>query len=209
MNAMNLPTPIALALILLLPQSVLLQSARPSIRSIDFSNFSYPSGAYDLTRSRTPRSKRHYTLRQGELKPKLDAKGRPTTTWLKLAHVDYLDVTGDGIDEAIVDIRLITGGSAMPDLVYVYSLRRGRANLLWTFETGDRADGGLKDILGENGKLVVELFGKNKVIGRNFYGGDDTKNGDCCPTMFTRTKYVWRGNRFQRFAKPDVLRLEK
>jgi hypothetical protein len=195
---------------LLLAGPVFAQSPPTSIRSIDFANFSYPADAYDLTYSRrSVKTKRLYTLRQGELKPRLNKDGLPTTTWLELGRVKYFDVTGDGTDEAIVDLGWITGGSANPDLIYIYTLRRGRPKLIWTFETGDRADGGLKEIRGENGELVLELYGKNKVIGRNLYGDDGTKKGDCCPTMFTRTKYVWQGNRFRRAAKPEILALEK
>jgi hypothetical protein len=208
---MKLARSATLILLVLFAPLSMSQPQRGAIRSIDFANFTYPAHAANLTySSRTAKRKPSYTLRQGELKPKYDKRGHPISMWLKLGNVNYFDVTGDGREEAIVDLAWITGGSAMPDLVYIYTFRNGRPKLLWTFETGDRADGGLKDIHTENGKLVVELYGKNKVIGRDFYGGDDdTKNGDCCPTMFTRTKYVWRGNRFQRFAKPDVHRLEK
>ena len=204
-------SPVALlAFVFTLSQTAWLQSRQTSIRSIDFANFTYPTKAANLIySSKTAGSKRSYRLRQGELKPKFDKKGHPLTMWLKMGAVHYSDVTGDGTDEAIVDLGWITGGSALPDLVYIYTLRKGRPKLLWTFETGDRADGGLKDVHGENGKLIVELYGKNKVIGRNLYGDDDTKNGDCCPTMFTRTRYVWRSYRFRRIAEPEVFPLEK
>jgi hypothetical protein len=198
-----------LLLALMLPETVCAQ-ARASIRSIDFGNFIYPAHAANLENGDVrARSRRSYTLRKGELKPKFDKMGHPLTMWLKFASVDYFDVTGDGTDEAIVSLAWITGGSALPNLVYIYTLRQGRAKLLWAFETGDRADGGLKDIRGENGKLIIELLGKNKMIGSNLYTDDGTKNGDCCPTMFTRTKYVWHGNKFQRIARPEVFPLEK
>jgi hypothetical protein len=129
------------------------------------------------------------------------------TNWLVLGWVHYFDVTGDGIDDAIVDIVWHTGGSAQPDLIYIYTIRRDRPKLLWTFQTGDRADGGLKDIRSENGQLVLELYGKDKIPGRNFYVDDATNGGLCCPRLFTRTTYVWRGNRFRQSGKAEVLRL--
>ena len=197
-------------LLLLIAPNVVPQTPGVSIRPIDFGNFRYPAHTGNLTySSRTAKGKPTYTLRDGELKPKYDKRGHPITMWLKLGDVDYVDLTGDGREEAVVDLAWITGGSAMPDLVYIYTFRNGRPKLLWAFETGDRADGGLKDIRAEGGKLVVELYGKDKIIGHDLFGNDDTKNGDCCPSMFTRTKYVWRGNRFRRLAKPEVLLLEK
>jgi hypothetical protein len=196
-------TVLALALI---PGTVCAQ-ARVSIRSIDFANFIYPAHAGNLENGDV--SRRSYTLRNGELKPKFDKMGHPITMWLRFAGVHYFDVTDDGTDEAIVNLAWITGGSAVPNLVYIYTLRQGRVKLLWAFETGDRADGGLKEVRGENGKLIIELFGKNKIIGRNLYADDGTKHGDCCPTMFTRTKYVWHGNKFRRVARPEVFPLEE
>jgi hypothetical protein len=168
-----------------------------TIRNVDFANFNYPSevagehGGFKLT--------------NGELLPKKQtSSGRPLDMWLKLADVAYGDVTGDGSEEAIIDLGWITGGSAIPDLVYVYTLRKGSPKLLWAFETGDRADGGYKNIYAESGKLVVELQGKDKIIGNNLYEDDGTKNGDCCPTFFTRTSYEWVANRFRQKGEPEV-----
>ena len=77
----------------------------------------------------------------------------------------------------------------------------------WAFETGDRADGGYKKVSAENGELVVELQGKNKVIGRDLYADDGTHTGLCCPTHFTRTRYKWAHNRFRQTGKSEVLPL--
>ena len=71
--------------------------------------------------------------------------------------------------------------------------------MIWHFRTGDRADGGLKDIRVENGLAVVELFGQDRYI----LGELDTAKitGDeeqlCCPTHFTKSRYKWNGNVFR------------
>ncbi len=131
-----------------------------------------------------------FRLRNGELLPKQrTASGRPLDKWLKLADVEYGDVTGDGNEEAIIDLGWITGGSAIPDLIYIYTLRNAHPKVLWAFETGDRADGGYMNVYADNGELLVELAGKDKIIGKNLYEDDGTKNGVCCPTFFTRTRY--------------------
>lgn len=172
------------------------------IRKIDFRNFTYPSHVV--------REAGGFKVRNGELLPKRkDSFGRPLDTWLVLSDVTYGDVTGDGEEEAIVVLCWVTGGSAMPDFVYIYGLRKEKPRLLWVFETGDRADGGYKDVFAEDGKLIIELLGKDKIIGTDLYKDDGTTNGLCCPTHFTRTKYEWANNRFRKQGKSEVLPLEK
>lgn len=183
-----------------------LTSPNSIIREVDFENFSYPSA---IVYPSVIVGERPFKLRNGELLPKRKDKiGRPLDIWLKLANVTYGDVTGDGVEEAIVDLGWITGGTATPDLVYIYGWRSGKARLLWAFETGDRAEGGYKDVFAENGELVVELQGKDKVIGWNLYADDGTRTGLCCPTYFTRTRYRWVRNRFRQYRKPEVLPLK-
>jgi hypothetical protein len=190
-------------------QVVFAQQRSSSIHSIDFTNFSYPSKAANLTFSSKTAKGNVFKLRQGELPPKFGERNRLLNVWLKFGSVVYGDLTGDGNEEAIVNLNWITGGSALPNLVYIYTLRKGRPTLLWAFETGDRADGGLKDVYAENGELVLELYGKGKIIGRNLYADDGTKNGDCCPTFFTRTQYVWRGGHFRQKGNAVVFPLSK
>lgn len=171
------------------------------IREIDFANFTYPSQFAGETHG--------FRVRNGELLPKRkDTVGRPLDWWLTLEGVTYGDVTGDGLEEAIVKLHWVTGGSALPDFVYIYGLRQRKPKLLWVFETGDRADGGCKNVFAENGELVVELYGKDKIIGRNLYEDDGTSTGDCCPNYFTRTRYSWSRNRFRRKGTSEVLPLE-
>lgn len=110
----------------------------------------------------------------------------------------YLDVTGDGQDEAVVVLKVETGGAAIPQLVYVFTWKDDAPELIWPFRTGDRADGGLKDIRSEHGEMVVELYGQDRFL----LGQTETSKitGDeeqlCCPTFFTRTYYRWNGNAF-------------
>lgn len=89
-------------------------------------------------------------------------------------------------------------GSAIPDYVYIFTLKNGRLKLLWDFETGDRADGGFKRIYADQGNLVIELYGKDRFIGGELYKGDE---GLCCPSSFTRTRYKWNGKRFVMLGK--------
>jgi len=110
----------------------------------------------------------------------------------------YFDITGDGQDEALVILKIETAGSAIPQLVYVFTWKDGKPELIWPFRTGDRADGGLKDLRAENGELVVELYGRDRfILGQTETGkitGDEEQL--CCPTNFTRTRYKWNGKNF-------------
>jgi hypothetical protein len=110
-------------------------------------------------------------------------------------------VTGDGEEEAMVVLPLESRGSAIPYYVYIFTLEQGQPKLLWNFETGDRADGGLKQIYAENGELVIELYGKDRVIGGDLYKGDE---GLCCPSSFTRALYKWTGKGFQLAGKESL-----
>lgn len=86
-------------------------------------------------------------------------------------------------------------GSAIPYYVYVYGIHRDKPKLLWSFETGDRAQGGLRRVFAENGQLVLELYGKDTHLEGDLYAGSQAA---CCATYYTRSRYEWKGNRFRR-----------
>jgi hypothetical protein len=85
--------------------------------------------------------------------------------WFEIKDVYYVDVTGDGADEALVRMTHFDcldgncdGGSS---LFYIYTLRNGRLKQLWQFESGTYAYGcGLKSLTVNGKELVVEMFGE-------------------------------------------------
>ncbi|HZH32784.1 MAG TPA: hypothetical protein VEY11_18600 [Pyrinomonadaceae bacterium] len=119
-----------------------------------------------------------------------------------LADVDYGDVTGDGVEEAMVRLSIHTGGSSMPNCLYIYTLKDNRPRLLWAFVTGDRANGGLRSIHAEGGKLVVELYGNGARIGGKLHGTEGA--AACCAKSVTRTRYQWRGGKFRPVGRSEV-----
>jgi hypothetical protein len=179
------------------------QSApKKSIRAVDFRNFSFPeTEGLHIPHTR----KRSFKLRDGSLPETRDKHGFVDEMGVYLGDVSYGDVTGDGQEEAIVVLSILTGGSAMPNCVYVYTWDRRRPKLLWAFDTGDRADGGLRRVKEEKGYLLVELYGNRRILGKDLYLEDKTNRGACCPTLFTRARYKWIGNRFRLASKPEVL----
>ena len=174
-----------------------------SIRDIDFGNFSYPklpTGKCSMRTVRLTNGKYEASERRVPHRvPSIDC-------WsVTMAPIVYGDVTGDGREEAMVVLYAERGGTESSNDVFIYSLKNGRPVLLWKFETGDRAEGGLVKLYAENGKLVVELAGKNKFVGGNYYATDDTSSGACCPTVITRSKYHWVRGAFRRRGLLEIL----
>ena len=181
------------------------KSTTSSIGNFDFKNYSYP-----LPRGWENPDGSDATLVNGRLQPiGAVTKGDMTDEEKAEAKVNrrigmsyvttkYADVTGDGQDEAVVILKIETGGSAIPQLAYVFTWKDGKPELIWPFRTGDRADGGLKDIRSENGELVVELYGQDRfVLGQTETGKiTDDREQLCCPTYYTRSCYIWNGKNF-------------
>jgi hypothetical protein len=183
-----------LFLILALTASEQSSSAR-SIRDVDFKNFAYPKlPTGKCSRMRTVR------VRSGKY-GSIDNFSRRVVPrggcWqVTVGPVIYGDVTGDGQEDAMVVLYAEAGGTESSNDVFIYTLTHSKPALLWKFATGDRAEGGLLKTYAQNGKLVVELAGKNRFIGGNIYGGDCT--GACQPPFFTRATYQWTRVAFRR-----------
>ena len=181
------------------------KSSSSPLASFDFKNFTYP-----LPRGWQNPDGSDLTLVNGRVDPvskhidedmadeeKIEARA---TRRIGMSYVAtrYLDTNGDGQDEAVVILKVETTGAAIPQLVYIYQWKDGQPELLWNFRTGDRADGGLKDIRVENGEVLIELYGQDRfLLGQTETGkitGDEEQL--CCPTYFTRTFYKWNGKNF-------------
>lgn len=174
---------------LLISSSAFSQRRSSSIRSVDFANFTYPWTAGLAIRGGTET----FSLRDGKRPEIRDANGHVEEIGVYLEQVSYGDVTGDGIEEAIIFMSILTGASAMPGQVYIYTLRGEHPELLWHFSTGDRAENGFRKVYAEHGNLVVELNGPRRM-----------GEGLCCPERFTRTRYQWRGGRFRRKGRKEI-----
>ena len=182
------------------------KTTQSPIGSFDFKNYTY-----ELPRGwQNPDGTTSITLVNGHIKPKEgtvsedmdpDEKAEAKANrriGLSYVTTKYFDVTGDGQDEAIVVLKIETGGGAIPQIIYIFTWKNGEPELVWTFRTGDRADGGLKDIRMENGLFVAELYGQDRfLLGQTETGkvGDDREQL-CCPTYFTRSAYKWNGSAF-------------
>lgn len=186
------------------------KSTHSPLVTVDFKNFTYP----------LPRGWHHpdgdeIVLENGRLQPKIrdvhedmspeDKAAARAERRIGMSYVTtkYFDIDDDGLDEAAVILKIETGGTAIPQLVYLYTWKDDKPELIWNFRTGDRADGGLKDIRIENGETIVELYGQDRfILGQTETGkitGDEEQL--CCPTHFTRSFYKWNGRSFTLAGK--------
>lgn len=169
-------------------------SASP-IGRVDFKNFTY-----ELPRG-WKNQEGKITLENGKAPVSLSEEERRIgATYIT---TKFADANADGNDEAFVIIKLETGGSAIPQVVYVYEWKNEKPELLWYFRTGDRADGGLKNIFVDNGTLFVEIFGQDRYIVGEVETAKITGDEEqlCCPTHFTRSAYKWNGSDFRMQGK--------
>jgi len=180
------------------------------LAKIDFKNFTYP-----LPRGWQNPDNSDLTLSNGKLDPVSadtdlgmdpeEAAAAKSQRRIGALYVTtrFFDADGDDQDDAIVILKIETTGSAIPQIVYIYSYKNEKPELIWYFRTGDRADGGLKDLRPENGQLVVELFGQDRFLMGETETAKITNDYEqiCCPTFYTRSVYKWNGKSFQPQGK--------
>ena len=167
------------------------------IHNIDFENLTYPAAPVYR------KNEKPFTLKDGEYAGRLQEGGAEPEA-VSLVDTIYGDVTGDSVDDAIVVLTENIHGSAIPYFVYVYGLERNKPKLLWSFYAGERGDGGLRQIVADRGELMVELYGRDRVVNGGT-SSDEDNLGVCCPRFFTRSRYSWREGQFRRKSKEAAL----
>jgi len=176
------------------------QTANPSpaspIRKNDFKNFIYPWYPTDYI---PPHGERKITLRDGEMK--VDAAKNTDRLWASLANISYADLTGDGKEEAIVTVTTNFDPNGSVACIFVYTLRSDELRLLWSHETGDRANGGLRSLRVEGFDLVMEQYDIKFDWAKGSY---EEGTALCCPKRFIRSHYRWDGERFEK-SKSETL----
>jgi hypothetical protein len=182
-------------------------SAYEAVSSGVFANFTYPSrplfrGATD-DGTTDDDGRGSFTLRQGILQPKFNKRGYIERLGAYLKSVEFVDVTSDGHKEAIVAVGNLCDCSGVWFGLYVYKLSAGKPiQLLWAFQTGDRAVGGLRNVYGHRGRLIVELYGSGSgpnLPPRAYFGAQ------CCTHNYTQRRYRWNGRRFIQEGKARLL----
>ena len=122
----------------------------PAFRRVDFKNLSYPISWKNEMVSLQDGKREYYqhkNLGNG---------------WFELSGVDYVDITGDEREEAVVVLDAVLCGVSCDGgshLFYFYSVEKSKLRLLWRFETGSLGYGcGLKSFHLGKRKITLEVF---------------------------------------------------
>jgi hypothetical protein len=154
-----------------------------SIRKVDFANLSYLYGSLSEVK--------FFKLKNGH-KPEIREKDNLIIEQeANLRNVVYGDLTDDGKEDAVVTVSFVSGGSWLPNNIYIYSLKKGKPYLLLLIETGDRANHGYKHLYIDQGSLVLETYSpvQSRGVGQ--------------PSKYTKTYYTWDRKR-ERFLRKNT-----
>jgi len=163
-----------------------------TIRHIDFNNFTYswsdPLENVPLTwhwltsppdlRLKAVNGIHHFYL------PGQANYAREHSPLVSADSVNYGDLDGDGVEEAVVALNYSTGGTANWDYLYVYKLEGGQPKLVARMQTGSRGYGGLVRAFVRNQLLIVD------------FADPERRVGDCCSEGYVRVHYRWQGGLF-------------
>lgn len=112
-----------------------------------------------------------------------------------LKDVLYADVTGDGKQEAIVNLSHVQCGGSCDggsNLFYVYQSSKKGLRKIWEYETGGMAYGcGMKSITVLKKMIVLEMFGHCWAPASSFAG-----SGKFMVRDVTQSVFVFNGKRF-------------
>jgi hypothetical protein len=157
--------------------------SQSDIHKVDLKNFTYePACAGEGTTK--------VRVRDGKYSKETEQDGYTDRFYFDVMAIEYGDVTGDGIDDAIVLTVCNTGGTGNFTEGFVYSMKGARPSLVIRIPGGDRADGGLRSITAENGMLVVE------------YNDPDKAAGACCPEGIVIETMRISGKKLVTVGKP-------
>ena len=169
-------------------KTILNENSRPSkseIKSIDFSNFSFPID-----------SDKQVKLKNG----RFESEDEHCSNQYSLESINYADFTEDGENDALVNLSKLTacGSSATSNYFYIYANQRKSPKLVWRLNTGVQAYGGLKEFRVDNKDLILELYGRTKITGTKAEVDDSEVSPECCPREFTRFRFSWKENNLEQ-----------
>jgi hypothetical protein len=150
----------------------------PGIRKVDFKNFNYGRLCPGVHKYLPLEPGDKLVLRKGH------AQLGDKMNYADLGSVKYVDLDGDGKEEAFVVINGQTSGSSNQFLAaYVFAYRNGSARQIWSKCEENSA---------------AELKERSILFTYPEWVGDDAH---CCPSYFTTDTYRWKGSRIARISK--------
>jgi hypothetical protein len=111
--------------------------------------------------------------------------------FFKVFLVTYGDLTGDGVDDAVILSVCNAGGTGYFTEGWVYTIKGGKPVVVATIPGGDRADGGLRHAHVASGSLIIDS---------NDPGED---GGACCPQFVVTTRYRVSGAKLIQIGKEE------
>jgi hypothetical protein len=167
-------------------------SAYTDVRSIDFRNFDYPKIPGEMETEIHLRNGVHKNLFPDEIDGTESFLGGEAD----LDQVIY-GYNEDGQPIAFVVVTVNGGGTMWVSEIFLYGLVDDKPELLWSFESGDRADGGLRTLYFQSGNWVLELY------------DEGAKDPLCCASHFDRRFYNWRGGKLVEIGRQEWIPVPK
>lgn len=177
-----------LSSILLTPAAAPRHGQSRDIRRVDFRNFAFKDGGESL---RVRRGRGTYR----------DSGDTDFSYAVERVSVAYGDLTGDGREEAAVTLYYTGGGTGAFSKGFVFTMRRGRLELLTTYVGGDRADGGIREAGIRGGLLTVRRNEPERM--------SDVPVGLCCPLYVITTAYRWDGHKLVQVGEAQKAKVEE
>lgn len=159
--------------------------AQRSIRNVDFKNMAY--APYCI--GETPET---VTVKNGEFSEEKQEDGYVDRFYFKVYQPVFGDLTGDGREEAVILSVCNTGGTGNFSEGFIFGLAGdNNPTLLARIPGGDRAYGGLRSAVVENGALIVESNDVGEL------------GGACCPEVIVTTKYKLAAGKLVTVGVPE------
>jgi hypothetical protein len=172
------------------------QSSSVDLRAVDFKNFSYPwihpNGWPHHLQWMSLRLKQHIQLVNGKWDERDDSDRAYGTQFsgLTLEGVQFVRLSSEHSEDAIVVLRYDSGGTQYHYWVYIYGNSAGIPKLLGFFHAGDRAANGLYEVFEKDRILNVRLFDPK------------FEEADCCSSGYLDYQFRWNGKGFDPIGNP-------
>jgi hypothetical protein len=181
------------------PSPPAVQTPRPldhSIRKVDFLNFTYnwfPEWADN------PDKPRAISLKHGKMRIK-NPEAHSGIGEFDFHGLSYGDVTGDGVEDALVALFINTTGTQRPFCLLVYTVEGKAPKLLWLHETGGGGNHGLRDYYIEDGHVVIEEYNPVMMV----LDGKEVQAMGGRADTYTKVYYGWDGHAFQPVRSQEL-----
>lgn len=170
-----------LTAILLLSAAV---AAQKTIRRVDFRNFTFEPYCTGETPDKI-------TVKNGEFSEEKHEDGYVDRFYFKIFAIEYGDLNGDRMEEAVLLSVCNTGGTGNFTEGFIFGMNGDKPRLLARIPGGDRAYGGLRSAKVEKGLLVVESNDVGEM------------GGACCPEFVVTSRFKLFGDEIKPVGIPD------